>query len=245
MRSTRFWNPRSFTSNPGEVVRPATPHRQFPATLFRYRSALTPASAVRVGALEVAVGRALHLLQRGGFSLEVGTADAAGQRVTLVAPALEEVEAAGERVARQHVERRRRGPPVHGGGEQPDARVAAVHVPLDAAGEVVGRRLDLVTVARPRHRVEDGGALAGGDGIEQSHGPTGRRAPAEFGRAENGGALRDVLEGAARGWLPLRRPPDAPGIEIQRQVAEMAHAAAVPAEVEDLGALDEERPVLV
>src|SRR5439155_9036741 len=74
--------------------------------------------------------------------------------------------------------------------------------------------------------------------------PAAGRAPGELGGAEDGGAPGDVLEGAARGWLPLRRPPDAPRIQVQRQVAEVDHAAAAAPEVEDLRALDEERPVL-
>ena len=163
----------------------------------------------------------------------------------LVAPALEEIEAAGERVARQHAERRCRGPPIHGRREQPDARIAAVQVPLDSPREIVGGRLDLVAVACPRHGIEHGGTLAGGERVEHADRPAAGRAAGELRGTEDRGALRNVLEGAARRGLALRGPPNPARVEVQRRVTEADHPAAVPAEIEDLRALDEKRPMLV
>src|SRR6266550_5496545 len=163
----------------------------------------------------------------------------------LVAPALEEVEAAGERVARQHVERSGRGPPIHRRRQQPDARIAAVQVPLDSPREIVGGRLDLIAVARPRHGIEHGGTLAGGERVEHADRPAAGRATGELRGTEDSGALRNVLEGAARRGLALRGPPNPARVEVQWRVTEADHPAAVPAEIEDLGALDEKRPMLV
>src|SRR6266480_364048 len=71
------------------------------------------------------------------------------------------------------------------------------------------------------------------------------RATGELRGTEDSGALRNVLEGAARRGLALRGPPNPARVEVQWRVTEADHPAAVPAEIEDLGALDEKRPMLV
>src|SRR5439155_17961100 len=155
----------------------------------------------------------------------------------------EEIDSAGVGAGRQDVEGRGVRPSVHGGGEQPEARIATVEVAPYAADEVVRGRLHLVPGVRPGGRVEHRGALPSGERVEHAYGPAPGRPPAQLGGAEDRGAGGHVLEIPVR--FSLGVAADTARVKVERRAAEIVDAASVAPEVENLGALDEERPVFL
>src|SRR5207249_11243068 len=103
--------------------------------------------ALRIRPLIVAARGLLRRMKGGSVAVDIRAAEARGQRVRVVTPAVEEVHAARIGGAAEHVERRGVEITVHRRGAQADGGVAVAQVALQSAYEVVRQRIDLVVVA--------------------------------------------------------------------------------------------------
>src|SRR5207249_414623 len=200
--------------------------------------------ALGVRSLIVAAGGSLRLKERGGVAPDVGAAEARGQCIGVVAPAVEEVHTARVGGAAEHVEPWCVEIPIHRGGDEADGGIAVTQVALQPPHEVIRERLHLVAV-RGTGRAGRRRPLACGHGVEHADGPTVCPFAAEFGRAENGAARRHVDEVVGRGGRSFGGPSDAARVEVLGSVGELREPPSVAPEAEDLSSLDEEGPPLL
>ena len=161
------------------------------------------AEAPGVGALVVAAGGLLRRIDSGGVAADRGAAEARGQGVGVVTPAVEEIHPARVGGAAEHVERPRVEVTIHGGSDEADGGVAVAQVAFQTAHEVIGERLHLVAMPEARGRIERRRPLPARERVQDTDRPAIRPPAAQLRRAEDGAVRGGVGELSVGGDLPL------------------------------------------